>query len=171
MPLFQLTHLRPWKKGDEAQLAAIANHFEIWENLTDVFPHPYTLHDAEDWVQLNLKAEPTQNFAIIVNGKVAGGAGFSFKAGNFRQTAEVGYWLGLDYWGKGIASHALKECTEYVFSQYPEIHRLEAIVREPNLASARVLEKCGYELEGIMRKKFVKNGERFNLKLYSKLRD
>lgn len=170
LSVFQLTYIRPWKKGDEVQLLEIANNFDIWKNLTDAFPYPYTAKDAEEWVKSNSEADPCQNFAIIVNGKIAGGAGFSFRTGNFIRCAEVGYWLGESYWGKGIATHVLKELTTFVFLQYPDIFRLEAIVAEYNPPSMRVLEKCGYEKEGVMKKKFLKNGVLWDLFLFSRLR-
>ncbi len=170
IPIIQLTYIRQWKKGDEAQLLEIANNFEIWKNLTDTFPFPYTEKDAEEWVNLNLEEKPVQNFAIIVNGKVAGGAGFSFIEGNYIRSAEVGYWLGEPYWGKGIATYVLKELTTYVFLQYPDIFRLEARVVEYNKASMKVLEKCGFEYEGTMKKKFLKNGALWDLAFFSLLR-
>ncbi len=170
IPQIQFTHLRTWQKGDEQALAEIANNFNIWKNLTDIFPYPYTLKDAEEWIEHTIRDEPNQNFAIIVNGKVAGGVGFSFKAKNYCRCVEIGYWLGETYWGKGIGSHIVNEFSMYIFQQYPEVFRQEALVVEYNPASRKVLEKCGFTFEGTMRKRFLKNDRLWDISIFAKLR-
>lgn len=162
--------LRTWQNKDQKELVSQANHYEIWRNLTDSFPYPYTQNDAEAWIEFNLYQKPAENLAIIVNGKVAGAIGLVKKTGNWEKTAEIGYWLGYDFWGHGIGTKAVKKFSQYVFDTFPNIHRLEANVIAYNEASKRVLEKSGFTLEGIMKERFVKNEELLDIWHYAKLR-
>src|SRR5439155_1050682 len=93
---------------------------------------------------------PTQHFAIVVDGSGVGGIAAEPGEGERRRSAEVGYWLGEPFWGRGIATEALRAVTDYAFATF-DVIRLEAGVFGWNPASARVLEKVGYTLEGRMR--------------------
>ena len=158
--------LRPWRRGDEAALVEHANDREVWLNLTDAFPHPYTLEDARAWIDV---AGSGTNLAIEIDGAAAGGIGFNRREGVYARTATIGYWLGQRYWGRGIATEALGLLTEHAFAT-TDLLRLEAHVFEWNPASCRVLDKAGYTLEGRMRRAVVKDGRVIDYFLYAKLR-
>lgn len=160
--------LRKWQTGDEASLAALANNHKIWINLKDVFPHPYTLADAHDWVKF--AHNQAENYAIEYEGKAVGGIGLLFKDDIYRKNAEIGYWLGEPYWGLGIISEAIKQVVNHAFAQY-EINRIYAGVFEYNPASMRVLEKAGFEKEAILKKSLVKEGKLYDEHIYVKFRD
>ncbi len=162
--------LRPWRADDRESLVQHANNRNVWRNLGDVFPHPYTLADADEWIEAREQDVPPHTmFAIVVDGAAVGGIGFNQLKGALRMTAGIGYWLGEDYWGRGIATEALKLVTEYAFSTF-KLRRLEAVVYPWNPASARVLEKAGYEREGRLRKSHIKNGRPVDVFLYAIIR-
>jgi RimJ/RimL family protein N-acetyltransferase len=150
--------LRPFGKGDEAEIAENANDRAIWLGLRDAFPHPYTLADARDWIRLNAGQEPTVNFAITVDDHIVGGIGLMLGQDVYRRAAEVGYWVGRRHWGNGYASEALTAITGYAFGQLG-LKRIHAGVFSNNRASARVLEKVGYTLESTERSSVVKDGQ------------
>lgn len=150
--------LRPWRKGDEFSLAHHANDREIWRNLRDRFPHPYTVADAEAWVRLVEGEDPPVNFAIEVDGQVVGGIGLERGKDIERITAELGYWLGRAFWGRGIVSAAVRGVTAYAFSTLG-LTRVYALSFARNHASLRVLEKAGYVREGRLRRFALKDGE------------
>jgi len=161
--------LRPWHKGDEVSLARYANNRNVSRNLRDRFPFPYTAADAEEWIGLTAGKTPTQHFAIVVDGSGVGGIAAEPGEGERRRSAEVGYWLGEPFWGRGIATEALRAVTDYAFATF-DVIRLEAGVFGWNPASARVLEKVGYTLEGRMRQAVVKDGRVGDRLLYALLR-
>ncbi len=162
--------LRPWRRGDETSLVEHANDREVWINLTDGFPHPYTLEDARAWIGLASAAAGSWTpLAIEIDGAAAGGIGFQRREGVYARTAGIGYWLGQKYWGGGIATEALRLLTEHVFAT-TDLLRLEAQVFEWNPASCRVLEKSGYALEGRMRRAVIKDGHLIDYFLYARLR-
>jgi len=162
--------LRPWRWGDEPTLIANANNRNVWRNLMDHFPYPYGREEAQNWIALcEGSAEVPNRLAIEVDGDAIGGVGVEFQEDVYKRIGLVGYWLGEDYWGRGIATEALKLATEHAFTQF-DIVRLQAGVFGWNQASMRVLEKAGYNLEGIMRRAVFKDGEITDLHLYAKLR-
>ncbi len=164
--------LRHFKNGDQESLIENANNIKIFNNVKDTFPHPYTYADASWWIEFKKKTDkPTDCFAIDIDGKVIGAVGIIIGSDVQRVTAEIGYWLGENYWGKGIAPEALKQMTNYAFETFPEIVRLWAAVFEYNKPSMRVLEKAGYELEGICRKGAIKNDEVIDEYVYVKFRE
>jgi RimJ/RimL family protein N-acetyltransferase len=110
------------------------------------------------------------NFAISTAEELIGGIGFKLFQGVHRQTAEVGYWLGEPFWGKGIMTTTVRAMTEYIFSTY-DLVRIQAGVFESNPASARVLEKAGYQYEGRLRKHVSKADTLQDLLLFALLRD
>lgn len=161
--------IRPWQHGDEASLAWHANNRNIWRNLRDTFPHPYTLNDAEEWIRFTSAENPPRNFAIVVEGEAAGGIGFVLKGDVYRGEAEIGYWLGEKFWGRGIITEAVAAMTEYAFANF-DICRIQAGVYEWNPASMRVLEKAGYALEARLRKSIIKDGETIDELIYAIVR-
>ena len=161
--------LRPWRVGDEASLVRHANNRRVWRNLSRL-PHPYTAADAEAWITRASAQLPVTDFAITVAGEAVGGAGIELGHEVFYRSAEVGYWLGEPFWGRGIATEALRAMTEYAFELF-DICRLEAGVFDWNPASARVLEKAGYTLEARHRKNVTKDGHTIDRLIYALVRD
>ena len=163
------SRLRPWKPGDEESLVRHANSRVIWRNLRDAFPHPYTLANAQHWIRSANPATPVTNFAIVVDGSAVGGIGLVLKDDVFRRSAEIGYWLGEEYWGRGIVTEAVHAVTDYAFATF-DLCRVYAGVFEWNPASMRVLEKAGYEYECRTRKSVVKDGEIIDELIYAIVR-
>jgi len=161
--------LRPWRRGDEPSLVHHANNRNVWLNLRDRFPHPYTAKDADEWIARVGPQAPVMNFAIVVDGGAVGGIGLELGTDVFRRSVEVGYWLGEPFWGRGIATEVLRAVTDYAFTTL-DICRLEAGVFSWNPASARVLEKAGYVLEGRARLAVTKAGRAGDRLLYALVR-
>jgi RimJ/RimL family protein N-acetyltransferase len=162
--------LREWKPGDEESLVANGNSRKIWRNLRDGFPHPYTLADASHWIEVANPSTPITNFAIVVDGAAVGGIGLTLKDDVFRRSAEIGYWLGEQFWGRGIVTEALCAVTDYAFATF-DLCRVYAGVFEWNPASMRVLEKAGYEFECRMRKSVTKDGQTLDELIYAMIRE
>ena len=162
--------VREWKWQDRDSLVRQANNRNVWLNLRDRFPYPYTKDDARRWLDCVVGLSAPSNFAIDVNGEAAGGIGFSIQADVCYRSAEIGYWLGEEYWGRGIATEALVAVTEHAFASY-DLCRIYAHVFEWNLASARVLEKAGYVFEGRLIKSVTKDGKTIDQLLYARTID
>jgi RimJ/RimL family protein N-acetyltransferase len=163
--------LRPFKKGDEYSLAKNINNKKIYRNLNLSIPYPYTLKDAKDWINKNLKEvkkrKPTMiNFVIDIQGEVIGSICF-YKIENHKD--QLGYWLAEKYWNQGIMTEAVKLITKFGFEKL-KLKRIEAFVFTFNKASKRVLEKAGYKLEGILRKNSKKDNKFFDDYLFAKIR-
>ncbi len=151
--------LRRWNLNDADELVLLANNYNIAKFLTDVFPHPYTLTHAKEWVHFQISTDSQQgtSFAIDVEGKVAGSIAIVPQTDILRINAEIGYWLSEDYWGKGIVSEAVGLMVGYTFANFTEINRIFAGVLAHNVASMRVLEKNGFRLEAILKEAAIKN--------------
>lgn len=163
--------LRPWDDSDLEALVRYGDNRNIWINLRDRFPHPYTRADAEAWIAFcKAQQPPLTQFTIDLNGEAIGGIGLETFGDVQHMTAEIGYWVGEPFWGRGIATAALKQATAYAFATFP-FQRLQAMVFAWNSASARVLEKAGYMLEGRMRQSIVKDGRLGDSLLYARVRN
>jgi RimJ/RimL family protein N-acetyltransferase len=162
-----LCSLRPCRDGDAADIVRHANNPNVARHLRDLFPQPYTLKDARDWLAHCSKQSPPQNFSITVDDRFIGGIGLSPGSDIHRISAEVGYWLGEEYWGRGIAACALGGFTQYAFATFPELNRLFAYVDEDHPASIRVLEKAAYRREGHLLGAAIKQGHIRNQFLYA----
>lgn len=150
--------LRSPTKADIPTLTNIANNKKIFDNVRDMFPHPYGLKDAERFIDFATGKKKGEIFAIEFEGKLTGFGGVHLQEDVYRRTGEIGYWLGEEFWGKGIATEAVKLLVQYGFEEL-ELIRIFAGVFEHNLGSMRVLEKVGFEKEGISRKAVIKNGK------------
>jgi ribosomal-protein-alanine N-acetyltransferase len=158
--------IREWTRRDKAALVRFANNRNIWRNLAHVFPHPYTDADADWWFSfLAQMLEPTA-WAIEVDGLAVGAIGVTLREGIYVKSAEFGYWLGEPYWGRGIMTDAVTVASSYAMRRFGLI-RLEAPVFEWNPASMRVLEKCGFVREGVLRASAVKDGQVIDRVLYA----
>lgn len=164
--------IRFWQTADAADLAAALNNEHIQNNLRDGLPYPYTEADALDYITAMQEADPDETFAftIALDDKAIGSIGV-FRQGNIhRQTAELGYYVAEPYWGKGYMTRAVRMACSYVFA-HSDILRIYAEPFAHNAASCRVLEKAGFQLEGILRQNAVKHGNVIDMKLYSLLRE
>lgn len=157
--------LRPWRNTDTHSLVKYANNYNIWKNVRDSFPHPYTYKDAEIWVRVASKERPSANLAISKEGEAIGGIGLKFQEDIHRNSVEIGYWLGEAFWGKGIITEALTQMITYTFENF-KVHRLYAGIFEYNKASGRVLEKAGFQFEGIHKKALTKNNQVYDEYMY-----
>lgn len=164
--------IRKWELSDAADLAAALSNKKVQDNLRDGLPYPYTEQDGADYISAMLFADEKETFAfaITVNGRVVGSIGV-FRQGNIhRRTAELGYYIAEEYWGKGIMTEAVRQICEFVFDTSDMIR----IYAEPfayNKASCRVLEKAGFQYEGTLRSNAVKNGKIVDMKMYSLLKE
>lgn len=158
--------VRSWKRSDAKSIAKHANNRDIWLNLRDAFPHPYSIADARKFIKMAHSLNPETLFAIEVDGEACGGIGFSLNDDVERVSAEIGYWLGEKYWGHGITTEALKALTQYAIDEH-HLTRVYAIPFEWNSPSFRVLEKAGYQLECRMRKSAIKDGKIVDQLLYA----
>lgn len=161
--------LRGWRPADLDALVRHADNPKIAANLRDLFPHPYTRDAGRLWLEAVLRADPRTRWVIAVAGELAGSIGVTPKSHEERCTAEIGYWLGEPFWGRGIMTEAVGALTGYAFGAF-DVGRLEAGVFSGNVASMRVLEKNGYTLEGTLRHRVVKNGEVRDQLMYARLR-
>jgi ribosomal-protein-alanine N-acetyltransferase len=148
--------LREWKRSDAEALAAIANNKKIWDNVRDRLPFPYTKKDAKEWLELVKKQKTVTTFCIEVDGNLAGSIGVTLKDDVYRKTAEIGYFIAEEYWGRGVATEAIKQMVSYVQKEF-DITRIYAEVFEYNKASMRALEKNGFYLECIRKRGAFKN--------------
>jgi len=162
--------VRSWEWRDREAIVRHANNRNVWINLRDRFPHPYTHADARNWLDSVVGTNPETNFAIAVDDEAVGGIGFTVQPDVGVRSAEIGYWLGEEFWGRGIATEALIAVTDYAFKNY-DLCRLYAHVFEWHPGSARVLEKAGYEFEGRLKKSVTKNGQTIDQLMYAMVRD
>ena len=158
--------LRPWRPSDAAALALHASNPAIGRNLRDGFPCPFTLQDAEAFIERALKIAPPCRFAIVVSGEAVGSIGFTVHSNVERISAEMGYWLGEAFWGRGIMTDAVRALTRYAIAAHG-LTRVYAVPYEWNPASFRVLEKAGYVCEGRMRRSAIKDGHILDQLLYA----
>lgn len=158
--------VRSYRSDDAESLAMNANNRAIWRNLRDGFPHPYSIENGTAFIDRALAASPETNFAICVDDKAAGGIGFVLHPDVERISAEIGYWLGEPFWGRGIVSEALVAVRDYAIKTH-NLRRVFAVPYEHNKASARVLEKAGFQLEGRMRNSAIKEGKVIDQLLYA----
>lgn len=164
--------IRKWKISDARDLAAVISNKKVQDNLRDGLPYPYTEQDGADYISSVLSSDENDTFAfaITADGKVIGSIGIFRQRNIHRQTAELGYYIAEEYWGKGIAAEAVKQICRYVFEK-SDIIRIYAEPFAYNAASCRVLEKAGFQYEGTLRSNAVKNGKIIDMRMYSLLRE
>ncbi len=162
--------IRWWLPGDAEELAPLANDRRIWANLRDAFPHPYGLDDARRFIAKAQGMDPQSYFAVVVSGRIAGGIGYTPGTDVERVGAEVGYWLGPGFWGRGIGTAALRAVTDHAFRADRDLCRLFAVPFAGNMASARILEHVGYRLEGTLRQSAIKEGRVVDQWMYAMVR-
>ena len=160
--------LRPWQAEDLESLVSHANDESISRTISDRFPFPYTSADAEIFLREPGKP-PAIVLAIEIDGAAVGGIDVRPGAAELRIGAEIGYWLARSYWGRGNMSRIVTHWCRYLFAEYG-FERLQATVFSNNPASARVLEKSGFQREAILRRAVIKRGCILDLWMYAMLR-
>jgi ribosomal-protein-alanine N-acetyltransferase len=150
--------VRSWRPADADSLAIHANNRNIWINLRDAFPHPYTIHDAREFIRATKSRAPETTFAIAVDDEAVGSIGFVLHRDVERVSAEIGYWLAEPLWGRGITADALVAVTRLAIEQHG-LTRIYAVPFAWNARSCRVLEKAGYVLEARLRNSAIKDGK------------
>ena len=143
--------------------------YDQWKTATPYDDDPDVLEDAQKWLNHVADQDPLTSFAISTDSGVIGGIGFQLRQDIYRVTAELGYWVGENYWGRGIATRAVRSVTTWAFENFP-LERIQARVFESNPASCRVLEKAGYTYEGRLRHSVLKINMVMDLIVYAILR-
>ena len=158
--------VRDWTLDDRADLVRYADNRKIWRNMSHQFPYPYTEADADDWFARLAAIPDSTHWAIELKGRAAGGIGVALREGVFSRSAELGYWLGEPFWGRGLMTEVVQAVIPYAMSHFA-LCRLEAPVFAWNPASMRVLEHCGFECEGVSRASVFKDGELIDRVVYA----
>jgi ribosomal-protein-alanine N-acetyltransferase len=149
--------VRPWATRDLPSLVRHANDRKIWINLRDRFPYPYTEADGRAFLTHIKGTDSPTVWAIEVDAEAVGGIGLVLMTDVERVSAEIGYWLGQRYWGRGITTDALRGVTTAAFNDF-DLMRIFALPFADNAPSIRVLEKAGYTLEGRLLQSAIKDG-------------
>jgi ribosomal-protein-alanine N-acetyltransferase len=158
--------LATWKMEYARELAEIANNLKVKRYLRDAFPHPYALKDAQDFIAKALKAEDGFYFCIQAGGNLTGSISVRPRADVERFSGEIGYFIAEEYWGRGIATEAIRAMTHIAIKQYG-LHRLFALIDAPNQASARACEKAGYTFEARLKDAVFKNDQFYDQMIYA----
>ena len=164
--------LRPYRVEDVPSMVHHANSWKVARNLRDVFPHPYAEKDARDFVALCIQNEGKGQLcrAIDVGGQAVGTISLTVGGDVYRRSGELGYWLGEEFWGRGIMTAAVQRICREGFERF-DLVRIYAEPFASNTASRRVLEKAGFTLEGVMRRGVYKDGQVLDYCMYALLRD
>ncbi|MDR1341892.1 MAG: GNAT family N-acetyltransferase [Prevotellaceae bacterium] len=159
--------LREWQLSDAASLAENASNIHVRSSLHDYFPYPYSEEEGKQFIGMALsKPRPATDMAIVVDGKAVGGISIALQTDVERISAEIGYWLGENYWNRGIMTEAVKEMASYAFLNFLQLRKIYATIFDFNIASQRVLQKAGFEREGILKQAAIKNGKVIDLHYY-----
>lgn len=164
--------IRKWNLEDAKALSEALSNPKIQNNLRDGMPYPYTEQDGQEFIKGMLAVDENETFAfaIVYDQKVVGSIGVFRQSNIHNRTAELGYYIAEEYWGKGIMTDAVKQVCNHVFSNSDMI-RIYAEPFAHNVASCRVLEKAGFQYEGTLRCNAVKNGKVIDMKMYAKIRE
>ena len=156
--------IRKWKLSDAKDLASVISNKKIQDNLRDGLPYPYTEQDATDYISAMLSEDENETFAfaITIDNKAIGSIGAFRQKNIHRHTAEIGYYIAEEYWGKGLMTEAVKQICSYIFDK-SNIVRIYAEPFSYNKASCRVLEKAGFLYEGTLRSNAIKNGKTIDM--------
>ena len=159
--------IRPWRLDDGASIARHANNRKVWLAVRDRFPHPYTMQDAHEFLQRAITEQAELKFCIEIEDAAVGGIGVHPGQDVHRHTATMGYWVGEEFWGRGIMTEAVTAVTDFSFKNFP-LRRISAEVFANNPASARVLEKAGFIFEGRLKNNVLKDGKLLDSLLYAR---
>ena len=124
--------LRELQSSDAISIAKYANNNNIANNLRNIFPHPYTVEDARSFINATKNNEEKNQYirAIVVNQEAAGVIGCFIKDDVHCKCCEIGYWLGEEFWGKGIMTEAVKRMCQEIFQSYDVVRIFAEIFSE-----------------------------------------
>ena len=162
--------LRPFRDNDVPVLTRLLNNKKIWNNVRDYIPHPYFEQDAREFIVFCKREDPQTTFVVEYEGELVGTVGLVLQTDVYRISAEIGYWLGEPFWGKGIMTRAVKQMVDYGF-KHLNLLRIYTGVFDFNKGSQRVLEKAGFKLECIFEKALIKNGVVYDEYRYGLIKD
>lgn len=162
--------LRAWREDDAPALAEHANNPKVWRNMSDRFPHPYTLAIAEHWVRQGRIDFGGDHWAIAFEDAAVGGCGITQGTAQFRCNAEIGYWLAEPWWGRGVVTRVVRVLADRAFAN-PEIARVYAPIHAHNAASMRVAEKAGLVREAVQPQSAIKAGRVIDCVVYARYRE
>lgn len=166
-------HLSEFRSSDKDALIEHLNDEDIYDRTLRI-PFPYTDADADEWLALVAKITQQQGHPVhwairTADDALIGGCGFDgFQVGKSHR-AEVGYWLAKPFWGRGIMTTVVQRVCRHAFEEFGLV-KITAHVFTHNPASARVLEKCGFQQEGFLRKHFLKDGKLIDARLFALLK-
>src|SRR4051794_27563576 len=166
-------HLSEFRSTDKAALIEHLNDRDIYDRTLRI-PFPYTDAAADEWLALvaritQQQGRPVQWATRSADDALIGGCGFDgFEVGKSHR-AEVGYWLAKPFWGRGIMTAVVQRVCLHAFEEFG-LAKITAHVFSHNPASARVLEKCGFVQEGLLRKHFLKDGKFIDARLFALLK-
>lgn len=161
-----LINLRPWHLDDLTDLVALANNKHIAQYMADVFPHPYSIENGKTFIALSNSNNNSKIFAITLNNIIVGSIGLHLQTDILKKNAEIGYWLGEPYWKQGVMKQAIPMMIDYGFKN-TDIVRIFARIMGNNIASQKLVESCGFKLEGHYHKTLFKNNEMIDELIYA----
>lgn len=161
--------LRELEETDIPKLAEYANNQKVSNNLRDAFPSPYTVEDARAFVAMARGRDPKSIFAIEYKGEYVGNISLMPCGDVYRNSAEIGYFIGEPFWNKGIMTTAVTLITAYGFDILGVV-RIFTGIFEYNKASGCVLEKCGFEKEAVFKKAITKKGVLYDEVRYARIK-
>lgn len=161
--------LRPWAQDDLGSLVKHANDERVSRGLRDRFPFPYTQADGEAFLAGRVLKPGGISFAVVTEGEACGGVGLEQGVGERARSAELGYWLGHARWGQGLMTRVVEVFAPWAMDHL-HLYRLQATVAAFNVGSARVLEKNGFQHEGVERCAVYKRGQLHDLLRYARVR-
>lgn len=161
-----MIQLRSINKAAPEEIQKLANNHAIAVNLRDAFPYPYTVEDAVTYLELAANGVLGHVFGIYDNDTFVGCCSLIPQNDVYRINAEIGYWIGEPYWGRGYATDAVRQCLKFAFEEL-NLLRVYANIYEYNIGSMKVLEKVGFEKEAIIKSSIMKEGKIFDEHLYS----
>lgn len=164
--------LRPFKISDSSKVKELAGHSKIAETTLHV-PHPYQDGMAETWINSHKDIFINKKgiiYAIIKkdSNELIGTVGLSIN--DIHRKAELAYWVGVPYWGKGYCTEASKALIEYGFKEL-NLNRIYALSMDYNIGSYKVMENIGMKCEGTRKQDVIKNGVPKDLKSYAILKE
>jgi RimJ/RimL family protein N-acetyltransferase len=158
--------LREYREDDVPRLCSLADDAEVWRGVTDLFPRPYDEAAARRWLARQRGVDPPCNLVLAGPEGLMGGVGVVLAdVPNFAHDGELGYWVGRPYWGRGLATAAVRAFMAWAAPAHG-LSRFTVRAFGNNPASVRVAEKCGFRREGVLRQAARKHGETFDLFVY-----
>lgn len=166
-------HLAEFAPSDEAACLEHLQEKEIYDRTLRI-PFPYTAEDFRAWLQIVEQTTAEQGRAVHwairdESGSLIGGCGFDNLQIGKSHRAELGYWLAKPYWGRGIMTAVVRRLCDLAIAEFG-VTKITAHVFADNPASAKVLQKCGFQKEGYLRKHYVKDGQYLDAKLFARLK-